>query len=178
VCTRRRGRHLNRWRSTGPDQHSFTCVTAVGPSGTFAFVWLCRSPKKRRELFILSISQRSKALDLRNTNRRFTKVVEVSTGSSSELIEAMHLWTGWGQYAGPNRNNARVTARFGPDKGNVLLKQVRSLAADFYSSSAPHIARNTNELVTLSVADFRRTHPDVPTDIVDALVWCYTCDYR
>ena len=71
------------------------------------------------------------------------------------LTRAVVEWTGWGRSPRPERDDARVIARFGSEVGPALAKAARRLEADYSSGSA----------------EFRARHPELGGDAVDALAW-------
>ena len=105
-------------------------------------------------------------------------MVPLDAPSSAELVEAARLWSGRGQSAAPRRDEGRVVKQFGSDKGGILLSQLRSLEDDFYRSDAHVVAKSISDMATRSADDFRRVHPEAPSEIVEILVWCYTFDYK
>ena len=52
------------------------------------------------------------------------------------LTRAVVEWTGWGRSPRPDRDDARVIARFGSEAGPALAKAARRLEADYSSGSA------------------------------------------
>lgn len=94
------------------------------------------------------------------------------------LSEAMLVWTGFGTKPFPSRDESCLVERFGADAATQLLPLLRLLEDDFYSSDARHIARGIQEMRELSTAEFRNKHPEVADEIVQALAWCYTYDFK
>ena len=105
-------------------------------------------------------------------------MVEINNLSSPELVEAVRLWTGWGQDIMPNRNDRRVVDRFGEEVAAKLLPLIKALANDFYSSDARLVAADLQEMDKLASEHFKRKHPTVPEEIVKAFAWCYTFDFK
>ncbi len=98
--------------------------------------------------------------------------------NSPQLIEAVRLWTGWGQSIMPSRSDKRLVDRFGEDVAAGLLPLIKFLEDDFYSSDARLVAANLQEMEKLASEHFRRKHPAVAEEIVKAFAWCYTFDFK
>lgn len=105
-------------------------------------------------------------------------MAEINASTPSELVEAVQLFAGWGRSGVPDRDEGRVTARFGTERGRVLLEQIRVLEDDFYRSDAHLVARSPSDMASKSAADFRASHPQAAREIIDVFVWCYTYDYK
>ena len=105
-------------------------------------------------------------------------MVEINNLSSPQLVEAVRLWTGWGQSVMPNRNDKRVVDRFGEEDAAKLLPLIKSLEDDFYASDAQLVAANLQEMEKLASEHFTRNHPTVAKEIVKAFAWCYTFDFK
>jgi len=67
---------------------------------------------------------------------------------------------------------------FGLEQGALLLRQLKQLEADCYLSDAHVLATDMSDMANRCARDFRARRPDVPAEVVDVLVWCYTFDYR
>jgi hypothetical protein len=105
-------------------------------------------------------------------------VVEMNREYSADLIDAVRCWTGWGDSALPNRNDARLLERFGREKGTALLSEIKVLEDDFYLSDAYLVAVDIQDMAKRCGEDFKRKRPEVVEEIVNAFVWCYTFDYK
>jgi hypothetical protein len=92
--------------------------------------------------------------------------------------EAVVVWVSRATSPFPRRDDEAVLTRYGPQLGPKLLAAVLQLDADYYASDAGQRARDLAEMAAWASADFRRLHPDVTEDAVDALEWCYTWDHR
>lgn len=92
--------------------------------------------------------------------------------------EAIIEWTGYGVEAYPQREDARVEARFGKERAAELMSLVRRLDDDFYKSNASDIAADVAEMEQMALADFRRLHPELSSRAAKALAWCYTFDFK
>jgi hypothetical protein len=103
---------------------------------------------------------------------------EMNNFNSPELIEAVQLWTGWGQGVAPNRNDQRLVDRFGKDVTARLLPLIKFLEDDFYSSDARFVAPNLQEMEKLASEQFKRKHPGIAGEIVRAFAWCFTFDFK
>lgn len=94
------------------------------------------------------------------------------------LVDAVRIWAGWGIMPAPNRSEARLKSRYGEGRGAELLLLIKSLEADFYSSTAHLAAKDLKEMATVSFAEFRGRHPEMPPEVAEVFAWCYTFDYR
>jgi hypothetical protein len=103
---------------------------------------------------------------------------QISDFNSPELIEAVQLWTGWGQGIAPNRNDKRLVARFGKDFAARLLPLIQSLEDDFYSSDARLVSANLQEMEKLASEQFKRKHPRIADEIVKAFASCYAFEFK
>jgi hypothetical protein len=97
---------------------------------------------------------------------------------ASLVSQAIVIWTGWGQATWPVRDEARVVKRFGVDTAADLLPRIRELAREFYSSDARDVIADLKEMGDVAAGEFRRAHPELSDEAVQALVWCYTYDNK
>jgi len=97
---------------------------------------------------------------------------------SSELVDAVRIWSGWGQSSWPTRDDSRLRSILGTDRAERLLPTIKQLEKDFYSSDAYLNASDLAEVGKLAQAQFRLLHPSVAEEIVDIFAWCYTFDWR
>ncbi len=105
-------------------------------------------------------------------------MVEVVKWDSAILTEAFLVWTAWGQHMMPRRDDALVVSRFGADAASRVLPAIKSLMDEFYASDAKHTAADLEEMGRLAIAEFTAKHPEVPDEVLKALAWCYTFDFR
>jgi hypothetical protein len=98
--------------------------------------------------------------------------------NSPQLAEAVRIWTGWGLSMMPSRDGARLARQFGDEEAEKLLPVIKSLEEDFYSSDARLVATDLQEMGKLASEQFKRKHPTVAEEIVDAFAWCYTFDFK
>ena len=105
-------------------------------------------------------------------------MVEIEKLNSPQLIEAVRLWTGWGQSPLPNRNDSRLLNHFGGDIGTKLLSLIKSLEDEFYASDARLRAANLQEMEKLASEQFKQKHPSIADEIVKVFAWCYTFDFK
>ena len=105
-------------------------------------------------------------------------MAEIGTLHSPLLIEAIRLWTGWGQSTIPSRDDKRLVDHFGEAVAAKLLPLIKSLENDFYSSDARLAAFNLQEMEKMASEHFRRKHPTVAEEIVKTFAWCYTFDFK
>lgn len=103
---------------------------------------------------------------------------EVDTLNSAQLIEAVNIWTGTGSHSWPARNDGRVINRFGAAVGAKLLVLIKSLHSEYYATDAHLTAPTLQEMVKHASEQFRRKHPGIAEDIVEALEWCYSFDMK
>ena len=95
-----------------------------------------------------------------------------------DLMKAVVLWTGHGTRSWPHRDDAALVQEFGEARGLDLLVALRSLEADFYSSDAHLTEPDLRAMGDRAAEEFRSRHPNVPSELVDALAWCYSFDYK
>lgn len=105
-------------------------------------------------------------------------MVEMNNLNSPHLIEAVRIWTGWGQSAAPNRHDKRLADHFGENVAAKLLALIKFLEDDFYSSDARLTATDLHDVEKLASEQFKRRHPTVAEEIVKAFAWCYTFDFK
>jgi hypothetical protein len=105
-------------------------------------------------------------------------VSEVDPLDAAELSAALIVWTGWGQTPWPQRDEQRLTHQFGTDATADLLPQLRKLEDDFYATDARLVAPDLETMARIAADEFRRLHPEISDDAVQALTWCYTWDYK
>lgn len=94
------------------------------------------------------------------------------------LSDAVVVWTGRGVTAIPSRDEARLVERFGEAVALDLLPQLRRLEEDFYLSTAYNTAPDLMTMGDQAADDFRRMHPEIGDEAVEALVWCYVWDWK
>jgi len=104
-------------------------------------------------------------------------MVKVDNWQDPQLMEALLIWTGYGESMAPRRDNSMVIQRFGPDAARWIAL-IESLVDDFYESKANFEAADMPEMWAMAIADFKAKYPEVPEEITKALAWCYTFDYR
>lgn len=105
-------------------------------------------------------------------------MAKINEPGSHDLVEAVLLWTGWGEHFMPRRDETFLVRRFGMESASRLMAEINALRDDFYSSNARTVAADLPEMEKLASDDFRRSHPDIPEEIVKAFAWCYTFDFR
>jgi hypothetical protein len=97
---------------------------------------------------------------------------------SSQLTEAVLVWTGYGRDKTPRRRADLLLAEhFGPELAARLLPLIKSLKDDFYLSDARQ-AGDLEEVGNLAAEYFRMKHPGIAEEVVKAFTWCYTWDWR
>jgi hypothetical protein len=103
---------------------------------------------------------------------------EMTRPNPALVAEAIVVWTGWGRAAWPLRDESVLVDHFGAEAAAELMPLVRELEDDFYSSEARHQAGDLREMGKMATTQFRMKHPDLATEAVEALSWCYTYDYK
>lgn len=104
-------------------------------------------------------------------------MVKINNWQDSQLAEAVLIWTGYGNSTAPIRDNSLVIQRFGSESDRWLAL-LDCLVDDFYESKANLEAVDIQEMWRMAIADFQAKHPNAPENIIKALAWCYTFDYR
>jgi hypothetical protein len=94
------------------------------------------------------------------------------------ISDAIVVWTGRGTRAWPDRREGRLVEAFGADAAAQLIAVVRSLAQEFSRSDAAFTVPDLAEAGDVAAAQFRRVHPDLSEEAVQALAWCYTYDNK
>ncbi len=97
---------------------------------------------------------------------------------SPELVDAVRVWSGWGQFSWPNRDESRLRSKLGVADADRLLPVIKELEQDFYSSEAQLKTSDLAEMGKLAKLQFQRLHPDVAEDIACVFEWCYTFDFK
>lgn len=97
---------------------------------------------------------------------------------NSELTAALRIWSGFEDYAWPNRDDERLTARLGNEAAAKLLPQIKELSDAFYESTAWQTAADIADMARIASADFRERYPEAPDEVVNTLAACYTYDYK
>jgi hypothetical protein len=95
-----------------------------------------------------------------------------------ELSDAIIVWTGFDEYAWPQRSAERLAGRFGAEAADALVPQIVELEDEFYASDARHVAGDLAEMGAMASARFRELHPEITECAIQALAWCYTFDYK
>ena len=103
---------------------------------------------------------------------------EMSRLGARLLSWAVVVWTGWGRTSWPLRDEAALEDVFGSELARDLMTLIRDLEAEFYESDARFVASSPRELGDLAAARFRSRRPELPEELVQALSWCYTYDYK
>jgi hypothetical protein len=95
-----------------------------------------------------------------------------------KLSRGIVVWTGRGHASSPSRSEDRLVAEFGDERAAQLLPLIRALEDEFYESDARHTARDLATMGDAAAARFRELHPELTDDAIEALVWCYTFDFK
>lgn len=105
-------------------------------------------------------------------------MVKVNDWKSPLLVEAVLVWTGWGREIRPTRNVSALTNHFGAEVASELLPVIKFIADEFYATDAKYVAADLEEMERMAVTDFKMKYPSVAEEIVKALAWCYTFDFK
>jgi len=105
-------------------------------------------------------------------------MVEINHINSFQLIDAVCMWTGWGQSKMPIREDAKLVEYLGKEEADKLLPVIRALEEDFYSSNARFVATDLREMEKLSSENFKQKYPNIADEIVKAFAWCYSFDFK
>jgi len=105
-------------------------------------------------------------------------MVKIDASELPLIVEACLIWTGFGRTATPQRDDSSLRTRFGNESASRLQTILKSLENEFYQSDAWKMATDLREMGELAGRDFKSKHPEVPDEIVQALKWCYTYDYK
>lgn len=101
-------------------------------------------------------------------------MVEINSIEPNVLIDAVVVWTGYDTASFPQRDDAALLQKYGPQEGVLLLSAVKELEREFFVSNANMRADELPEIGKLAAEDFRKKRPRIAERIVDALTWCYT----
>jgi hypothetical protein len=96
----------------------------------------------------------------------------------AQLSTALIIWTGFGQTPWPQRDEERLVRHIGADAAIELMPQLRKLEDDFYATSAWQTAPDLPAMDRQASEDFKRNHPEISDEAVNALAWCYTWDHK
>lgn len=102
----------------------------------------------------------------------------MNSWESPLLVEAVLIWTGWRRDVIPRRDDSLLVHRFGAKLAAELLPVIKSIEDDFYSSDARFVAADFREMEKMASEQFKKKHPEVAQEIVQAFAWCYTYDYK
>jgi hypothetical protein len=94
------------------------------------------------------------------------------------LVDAVRIWSSWGESSWPNRDDSRLRSKIGASKADELLPIIKQLEADFYLSDVHLEMADLAEMGKSAKEQFQRLHPEVPEEIARILAWCYTFDWR
>ncbi|ACX95230.1 hypothetical protein Hneap_0369 [Halothiobacillus neapolitanus c2] len=104
-------------------------------------------------------------------------MVKIDDWNDPKLMEAILIWTGYGDSMSPRRDSSMVVQRFGSE-ATKWISLIELLEDEFYESKANFESANMQEMSAMVIADFRKKYPEVPDEITKALAWCYTFDNR
>ena len=97
--------------------------------------------------------------------------------SDPDLVEAVRLWTGWRSAPFPQSNEESVTNRFGRTRAISLMRRVHAAYEAFYESDA-RLWAPTATMGDLAAIEFMTKYPGADRQLVSALAWSYSFDYK
>jgi hypothetical protein len=100
------------------------------------------------------------------------------THDAKTVSDAIVTWTGWGESSWPARDEQRIKDRFGENLSEDLVPILHRLERDFYESDAHLSASDLSDMGRLAGTRFRKMHPELSDEAVEALTWCYVFDYK
>jgi hypothetical protein len=105
-------------------------------------------------------------------------MVKIDPSEFPLVVQAVLIWAGHGKNAWPCRDESRLVNHFGVETTSRLLPILKSLESEFYSSDGWKVAVDQREMGQIAANQFKIKHPEIPDEIVQALEWCYTYDYK
>jgi hypothetical protein len=93
------------------------------------------------------------------------------------LIWLVRLWTGFGSAPSPIRSESVVVNRL-DGLAAEAVPTLLWLQSEFYSSTAYDTSPSVVEAGRQARREFLARVPSIPSDVADALEWCYTYDCR
>jgi hypothetical protein len=94
------------------------------------------------------------------------------------VSQAIIAWIGWGERSWPSQDERRIVDSVGSDKAAELLPRLRELKKEFFESNARHTVANLQDMGEAAAGEFRRQHPEISDEAVQALTWLYTYTYK
>jgi hypothetical protein len=101
-----------------------------------------------------------------------------SLSSAETISDALVVWTGWGRFAWPHRDERRLIDTYGEASALELVPVIRELEREFYESGARMTAPDLVSMGDRAKERFGELHPELSEDALEALAWCYTFDYK
>jgi hypothetical protein len=105
-------------------------------------------------------------------------MVAISNWDSPVFTRAVLVWTGFGRGVAPQHDDAAVIGCFGAEAASQLLPAIKALVEEYYRSDAKHTAPDLVTMGKLATEEFHAKHPEVADEVLKALAWCYTFDFR
>lgn len=105
-------------------------------------------------------------------------MVVISKWNSPVFMKALLVWTGYGLGIAPRRDDASVVSQFGAEAASELLPAMKLLIDEFYSSDTKYTAADLEEMGRMATEEFKTKHPEVADEVLKALAWCYTFDFK
>lgn len=94
------------------------------------------------------------------------------------VSEAIVVWTGKGDSPGPDPDEQRLVRRFGALGAADLLPLLQRLADEFDESDAYATVPGAAEMGDAAAERFRKLHPELTDEAVEALAWCYSWRWK
>ena len=102
----------------------------------------------------------------------------INKWNSPVFTEAFLIWTAYGRDIMPRRDDASVVTRFGDKAASKLLPEIKSMIDEFYQSDAKYTATDLVEMGKIATKEFQAKHPEITGEVLKALAWCYTFDFK
>jgi hypothetical protein len=96
---------------------------------------------------------------------------------ADRLSEALIIYTGRRTSPFPVRSVERLSEHLGSLAAADLATEVTRLDEEFYATE-PTNDESLDVAADRAAAIFATRHPDLTSDAVDALRWCYTYDWK
>lgn len=111
------------------------------------------------------------------TGRANQLVAAVGAMRSNNIDVAIEVFTGKGEFNFPHRSVERVREHFPGPEGVELARRVEALEAEFYEVK-PHPGETLVAASDRAASIFAGHHPEVGSDAIAALRWCFAFDWK